>query len=121
MNRRTPERKHSVPQSPFLAATTGPAAFVGRRDELASLTTSWDETLRANRSLLLIAGEPGMGKTRLCIEFARQCAAAGALCPAALPAQAASDLGGSVLRDFRVCRSRIRCSLMSGYVTWCAD
>ena len=43
------------------------------------MTAAWKEASRGSRSLLLIAGEPGMGKTRLCIEFARRCAEGGAI------------------------------------------
>jgi tetratricopeptide (TPR) repeat protein len=44
--------------------------FVGRADELALLTTALDGATAARGRLLLVAGEPGIGKTRLVDEFA---------------------------------------------------
>ncbi|MCA1845424.1 MAG: adenylate/guanylate cyclase domain-containing protein, partial [Actinobacteria bacterium] len=56
-----------------------PVGFFGRSAELASLV----ETLKAvngggGRRLVLVSGEPGMGKTTLCGEFARQAHGQGA-------------------------------------------
>jgi tetratricopeptide (TPR) repeat protein len=45
--------------------------FVGRAQELAELTSALEETLRGHGSLVLLAGEPGIGKTRLMSEFSR--------------------------------------------------
>ena len=39
------------------------------------MTRAWDQARSGRRHLLLLAGEPGIGKTRLATEFARQCAA----------------------------------------------
>jgi tetratricopeptide (TPR) repeat protein len=46
--------------------------FVGRAGELARLGAAWD-AVRADgsRALLLVAGEPGVGKTQLALRFAR--------------------------------------------------
>ena len=47
--------------------------FVGRADELARLRSLWAAVCeRRARRLLLLAGEPGVGKTRLALEFARE-------------------------------------------------
>jgi eukaryotic-like serine/threonine-protein kinase len=45
--------------------------FVGRVQELADLLSALDEAASARGSLVLLAGEPGIGKTRLMSEFAR--------------------------------------------------
>ena len=45
---------------------------MGRAAELARLRNAWREVCeRGSRRLLLLAGEPGLGKTRLALEFAR--------------------------------------------------
>ena len=45
--------------------------FVGRGDELARLAGSWKAARDGRGRLITITGEPGVGKTRLCAEFAR--------------------------------------------------
>jgi class 3 adenylate cyclase len=44
--------------------------FVGRGDELARLATSWAAVSEGRGRLVAVTGEPGVGKTRLCAEFA---------------------------------------------------
>ena len=67
-----------IPLPPALAAIGTDTVFVGRDQELRSLAAAWEHAKNGQRSLVLIAGEAGMGKTRLCAEFARSCAAEGA-------------------------------------------
>ena len=46
------------------------SVFVGREAELELLTTTWERTLRATRAhLFTLYGEPGVGKSRLALEF----------------------------------------------------
>jgi DNA-binding SARP family transcriptional activator len=45
-------------------------AFVGRADGLRRLRTRWDESKTGRTSLVWIAGEAGIGKTRLAAQFA---------------------------------------------------
>jgi class 3 adenylate cyclase len=45
------------------------APFVGREAELARLWEGWDAARSGGRSLVLVRGEPGMGKSRLVDEF----------------------------------------------------
>jgi tetratricopeptide (TPR) repeat protein len=54
--------------------------FVGRAGELARLAAAWRE-VRADgtRRLVLLAGEPGVGKTRLALRFARTAVDGGAI------------------------------------------
>src|SRR5688572_10058469 len=54
----------------------GDAAFVGRAAELARLDTAWEAARSGRRQLVLVAGEPGIGKSRLTAEFTRRCEAA---------------------------------------------
>ena len=48
----------------------GRAPFVGRGRELALLANSLEEARAAHAGIVLLAGEPGIGKTRLLEEFA---------------------------------------------------
>ena len=59
-----------------LAAAEG--VFCGRRDELEGLRRLWDEATTGARRTVLIAGEPGIGKTRLTAELAAYAYASGA-------------------------------------------
>lgn len=45
--------------------------FVGRGDELSRLGAAWKAVREGRGRLAAITGEPGVGKTRLCAEFAR--------------------------------------------------
>jgi DNA-binding SARP family transcriptional activator len=49
-----------------------PSPVVGRASELDRLATAWKEACSGQPRLVLVAGEPGVGKTRLAIEAARQ-------------------------------------------------
>ncbi len=47
-----------------------PSVFVGRSAELCSLETSWARAVGGERSLVLVAGDAGIGKTRVAAEMA---------------------------------------------------
>lgn len=59
-----------------MSATFG---FVGRQRERATLQAQLDQALAGERGIALIAGEPGIGKTRLVEELAAEAARRGAL------------------------------------------
>jgi class 3 adenylate cyclase/tetratricopeptide (TPR) repeat protein len=68
---------------PFLRAA-GP--FVGRESELELLTTTWERTLRASRAhLFTVYGDPGVGKSRLAMEFVESLEGATVLAGRCLP------------------------------------
>jgi DNA-binding SARP family transcriptional activator len=74
--RRTPATPVAPPRALERAHAT---AFVGRRAELERLRASWAGVqMHRDRRLVLLAGEPGVGKTRLAHEFASAALAAGA-------------------------------------------
>jgi predicted ATPase len=53
--------------------------FVGREAELAALTADLEAALAGRGGMVLLAGEPGIGKTRLAEELAAQASARGVL------------------------------------------
>jgi predicted ATPase len=55
------------------------ALFVGRKDELAGLAADLDAALAGSGGVVLLGGEPGIGKTRLAEELAAQATACGVL------------------------------------------
>ncbi|HEY1275240.1 MAG TPA: AAA family ATPase [Thermoleophilaceae bacterium] len=63
--------------SPLARAARGP--FVGRAHALRRLAGAWERTGAGEPPLVLVAGEAGIGKTRLCAELAGALAADGAL------------------------------------------
>lgn len=67
-----------APFPPVLGQPTA-TSFVGRADDLDRLRSLWAEVTSGERRLAFVAGEPGIGKTRLCTEFAAGPHDAGAL------------------------------------------
>lgn len=57
---------------------TGPV-LVGRTGEWSRLTSVWRDAGQGRAQLVLVTGEPGVGKTRLVEELAEWCAHRGAL------------------------------------------
>jgi class 3 adenylate cyclase/tetratricopeptide (TPR) repeat protein len=59
---------------PFpMTPPAGVAPFVGRGDELAALRAPWERAVdTARRRVVLVGGDPGIGKSRLAAEFAAQ-------------------------------------------------
>ncbi|MEX5631397.1 AAA family ATPase [Parafrankia sp. FMc2] len=64
------------PRSAALAAAPG---LVGRNRERSALTAAWQAAAGGEARLVLVTGEPGIGKTRLVAEFRAWCAHRGAL------------------------------------------
>ncbi len=65
------------PLPPSVAGSKS-SAFIGRDRELEHLHKKWVQVLAGQRRLVLLAGEAGIGKTRLASEFARIVHAEGA-------------------------------------------
>ena len=63
-------------QPPGLYLSSG--TFVGRQREMAELTAALEDALGAQGRLVMLAGEPGIGKTRTAQELAAQAEALGA-------------------------------------------
>jgi DNA-binding SARP family transcriptional activator/tetratricopeptide (TPR) repeat protein len=69
--------RHGLP--PPLAPAVGQLPFTGRERQLAWLTDSWADIGVGARRVIVIAGEPGIGKTRAAAELARRVHADGSL------------------------------------------
>ena len=65
-----------IPLPPSLFATAS-VDFVGREADLAQIQDVWQRAKDGRHQMVLVAGEPGIGKTRLSLEFARSRAAEG--------------------------------------------
>jgi DNA-binding SARP family transcriptional activator len=61
------------------AAARDRAAFVGRERELGVLTAALGDAMGGHGRIVLVEGEPGIGKTRLCDELTDDARAGGAL------------------------------------------
>ena len=62
---------------PASLLATAAVDFVGREGELGQMQDVWQHAKDGRHQLVLVAGEPGIGKTRLSLEFARSGAAEG--------------------------------------------
>jgi len=73
----TPDAPIERPALPAVLA--GPGPFVGRGRELERLLSTWHIALDGGAHAVLIAGEPGVGKTRLAGEWSRHAYEQGAI------------------------------------------
>jgi len=88
------------------AVLAGPGPFVGRGRELARLFSAWQSTLAGGTNAVLIAGEPGVGKTRLSGEWSRQAYDQGAL---VIYGRCDEDLGAPYQPFAEALRSLVPC------------
>ncbi|MEY2451446.1 MAG: hypothetical protein QOD92_1020 [Acidimicrobiaceae bacterium] len=72
------EPEQADAQLPPLLASMGGPFFVGRDFEGETLLTAWKQSLEGKRRAVLVAGEPGIGKTRLVRELAARTQEGGA-------------------------------------------
>ena len=72
--------RKQLPLPPELAAdSSSRSVFVGRAAERERLARTWRSVEIGERQFALVAGEPGIGKSRLAVEFAQEVYAAGAV------------------------------------------
>ena len=64
---------------PMLSLESGDEAFVGREDVSRRLRERYARAREGTRQFVVLCGEPGIGKTRLASEFAREAHAGGAI------------------------------------------
>jgi predicted ATPase/DNA-binding SARP family transcriptional activator len=81
------------------AALFGPD-LVGRAAQFAALASAWERVRAGGSAVVLVEGEPGLGKTRLCADFVARVQAQGDAWLAVARASDARDAGAwAVLRD----------------------
>ena len=62
--------RHKLNQSGLILVDHEATPFVGREDGLRQMKALWEQVHQLNKShLLVLRGEPGIGKTRLAVEF----------------------------------------------------
>ena len=66
----SPAGEEHLALPPRLARELGP--LVGRQAEFDALRTAWRECATGTRGVVMVAGEPGIGKTRLVAELCRE-------------------------------------------------
>jgi class 3 adenylate cyclase len=88
------------------AVLAGPGPFVGRGPELERLLSAWQTTLDVGTGAVLIAGEPGVGKTRLAGEWSRHAYEQGAV---VLYGRCDEDLGAPYQPFAEALRSLVPC------------
>ena len=88
------------------AVLAGPGPFVGRGRELEGLLSAWQTALVGGMQAVLIAGEPGVGKTRLAGEWSRQAYKQGAV---VLYGRCDEDLGAPYQPFAEALRSLVPC------------
>ena len=101
-----PEPESPMQRPSLPAVLTGPGPFVGRGEELAGLLTAWQATLTVGTRAVLVAGEPGVGKTRLAGEWSRQVYEEGAI---VLYGRCDEDLGAAYQPFAEALRSLMPC------------
>jgi len=73
-----PQELTAIPLPPALTSEVGGGQFVGRPEPLARLRARYQAAAQGTRQCVVISGEPGIGKTRLASEIAREAHAQGA-------------------------------------------
>ncbi|WP_197746535.1 BTAD domain-containing putative transcriptional regulator [Mycobacterium cookii] len=105
------DRPEEVSESPLErpglpAVLTGSGPFVGRGRELDGLVSAWQTALAGGAHAVLIAGEPGVGKTRLAGEWSQQAYQQGAV---VLYGRCDEDLGAPYQPFTEALRSLVPC------------
>ncbi|BBY25858.1 hypothetical protein MSTO_60630 [Mycobacterium stomatepiae] len=88
------------------AVLVGPGPFVGRGRELERLLAVWQTALAGGAPTVLIAGDPGVGKTRLAGEWSQRAYAQGAV---VLYGRCDEDLGAPYQPFTEALRSLVPC------------
>jgi tetratricopeptide (TPR) repeat protein len=65
-----PEAPLEHPATPSIVADSATLPFVGRHTEMGQLLETWSRVARGRGACVFVGGEPGVGKSRLILEFA---------------------------------------------------
>ncbi|HTI77361.1 MAG TPA: BTAD domain-containing putative transcriptional regulator, partial [Mycobacterium sp.] len=103
---RAPTADSPIERPALPAVLAGPGPFVGRGLELERLRSAWQTALATGTGAVLIAGEPGVGKTRLAGEWCRQADDQGAV---VLYGRCDEDLGAPYQPFAEALRSLVPC------------
>lgn len=95
-----------LPRPPLPGVLVGAGPFVGRGNELERLYSAWQTTLMGGVRAVLIAGEPGVGKTRLAGEWGQRAHHQGAV---VLYGRCDEDLGAPYQPFAEALRSLVPC------------
>ncbi len=69
------ETSERLPPPPLLVGGASEAVqLIGREEEISLLRSCWERTADGHQEIAVVSGEPGVGKTRLVLEFARSIA-----------------------------------------------
>ncbi|GAB3439498.1 ATP-binding protein [Actinophytocola sediminis] len=74
-----PAEQAPLPEEGSRPGPRAPAPFTGRRGELNALAQAWSRVERGPSHMVLVTGEPGVGKSRLVTEAAHRISLAGGL------------------------------------------
>ncbi|WNG95526.1 BTAD domain-containing putative transcriptional regulator [Mycobacterium sp. ITM-2016-00318] len=102
----SPEGDTPVERPDLPALLTGHGPFVGRGQELQRLSSTWQSAVLGGMRAVLIAGEPGVGKTRLAGEWSRRAYEDGAV---VLYGRCDEDLGAPYQPFAEALRSLVPC------------
>ena len=117
MSQALPQAMRPMERPDLPAVLAGPGPFVGRGRELERLLSAWQTRARCGGTLaVLIAGEPGVGKTRLAGEWSRHAYEQGAI---VLYGRCDEDLGAPYQPFAEALRSLTPC-LGSQPTAWAA-
>lgn len=102
----SPPADAPMPRPDLPAVLVGPGPFVGRGRELDGLLSAWQAALTGGVRTMLIAGEPGVGKTRLAGEWSQRAYDLGAV---VLYGRCDEDLGAPYQPFAEALRSLVPC------------
>jgi DNA-binding SARP family transcriptional activator/tetratricopeptide (TPR) repeat protein len=97
--RRSPTRPLAVAEAAPMQRRFQPETLIGREQEFGALYDAWCEVRRREPRVVVVTGDPGLGKTTLTNTFAASCQMDGAVIARAQAYEAERDLPFAVLSE----------------------